>query len=79
MLTELSRFSDIIILTKPMTERAADPELLARQVSHVSSNYQIIPHVRDAVNAAIEHAKPDDVVLITGSHYTVGEAMSQVN
>jgi dihydrofolate synthase/folylpolyglutamate synthase len=79
MLTELNRFSDVIILTKPMTDRAADPELLARQVSHVSSNYQVIPHVREAVNAAIEHAKADDVVLITGSHYTVGEALSQMN
>ncbi len=79
MLTDLNRFSDVIILTKPTTERAADPEMLARQASMVSSNFQVIPHVRDAVNSAIEHAKPDDVVLITGSHYTVGETLSQLN
>jgi dihydrofolate synthase/folylpolyglutamate synthase len=78
MLVDLDRFSDIIILTKPMTDRAADPELLARQVSHITNNFQVIPHVRDAVNTAIEHARPTDVVLITGSHYTVGEALSQM-
>jgi len=78
MLAELGRFADVMIITKPMTDRAADPEKLARQASHLTSNFQIIPHVRDAVKTAIEHAKPDDVILITGSHYTVGEAMSQL-
>jgi len=78
MLTELGRFADVMIITKPMTERAADPEKLARQASHLTSNFQVIPHVRDAVKTAIEHAKPDDVILITGSHYTVGEAISQL-
>jgi dihydrofolate synthase/folylpolyglutamate synthase len=78
MLVELDRFADVIIITKPMTERAADPELLARQVSHITDNFQIMPHVRDAVNTAIKGAKPTDVVLITGSHYTVGEALSQM-
>jgi dihydrofolate synthase/folylpolyglutamate synthase len=77
MLTELGRFADVMIITKPMTERAADPEKLARQASHLTSNFQVIPHVRDAVKTAIESARPEDVILITGSHYTVGEAMSQ--
>jgi dihydrofolate synthase/folylpolyglutamate synthase len=76
MLTELGRFANVIIITKPMTDRAADPEKLARQASHLTSNFQVIPHVRDAVKTAIDNARPDDVILITGSHYTVGEAMS---
>ncbi len=79
MLTELNRFSDIIIITRPTTDRAADPDLLARQASVINSNFQVIPHVRDAVNAAIDHAKSDEIVLITGSHYTVGEALSLMN
>ena len=79
MLTELNRFVNTIILTKPTTDRAADPEVLARQASHITSNYQVIPHVRDAVSSAIEHANEDEVVLITGSHYTVGEALAQMN
>lgn len=78
MLTELNRFVDVIIITKPTTDRAADPELLARQASHITSNFQVIPHVREAVNTARDHARAEDVVLITGSHYTVGEVLSQI-
>lgn len=79
MLVELNRFADVIIITKPTTDRAADPEKLARQASHLSGNFQVIPHVREAVNTAMEHAKPENVVLITGSHYTVGEVLSQTD
>ena len=78
MLTELDKFADVIILTKPMTDRAADPEKIIRQVGQLTNSFQIIPHVREAVNAALEHAKPEDVVLVTGSHYTVGEVLSQM-
>jgi len=78
MLVELDKFADVIILTKPMTDRAADPEAMARQISQLGNSFQIIPHVREAVNAAMEHAKPEDVVLVTGSHYTVGEVLAQL-
>jgi dihydrofolate synthase/folylpolyglutamate synthase len=78
MLTELSRFTDIIIITKPMTERAADTDILARQASHLSGDFQVIPHVREAVKVAIENAQPEDIVLVTGSHYTVGEVLSHM-
>ena len=76
MLTELNRFANVIIITEPITDRAADSETLARQASHITSNFQIIPHVRDAFKAALNHAKDDDIVLVTGSHYTVGEVLS---
>ncbi|OQX92649.1 MAG: hypothetical protein B6D58_01870 [candidate division Zixibacteria bacterium 4484_95] len=76
MLQDLVRFADVIILTKPMTDRAADPEVLAREVARIQSNFQVIPFVRDAYLAAIDHAKHEDVVLVTGSHYTVGEVMA---
>lgn len=76
MLNELNRFADVIIITKPMTERAADTSKLARQVSHLTTNFQVIPHVKDAYNAALEFAGTEDIVLVTGSHYTVGEILS---
>ncbi|MCD6163357.1 MAG: bifunctional folylpolyglutamate synthase/dihydrofolate synthase [candidate division Zixibacteria bacterium] len=76
MLIELNRFAKVIIITKPITDKAADTEILARQASHLTSNFQIIPHVDKAYEAALNHAKPDGVVLVTGSHYTVGEVLS---
>jgi len=78
MLNELNRFAKVIIITKPMTDRAADTEVLARQATQISSNFQVIPHVRDAFKAAVEFAKAEDVVLVTGSHYTVGEVLAQM-
>jgi folylpolyglutamate synthase/dihydropteroate synthase len=76
MLTELSRFTNVIIITKPMTDKAANTDVLARQASHMTGDFQVIPHVREAVKTAIDNARPDDVVLVTGSHYTVGEVLS---
>jgi dihydrofolate synthase/folylpolyglutamate synthase len=78
MLQTLERFTDTIILTKPMSDRAADPDMLAHEAAKITTNFQIIPHVRDAYLAALEHAKPSDVVLVTGSHYTVGEVLAHL-
>ncbi|NLI15859.1 MAG: bifunctional folylpolyglutamate synthase/dihydrofolate synthase [candidate division Zixibacteria bacterium] len=76
MLQTVERFAGTIILTKPMSDRAADPEMLAHEASKITTNFQVIPHVRDAYKAALEFAKPTDVVLVTGSHYTVGEILA---
>jgi len=78
MLQTLERFTSTIILTKPMSDRAADPEMLAREAAKITTNFQVIPHVRDAYKAALEHAQPTDVVLVTGSHYTVGEILALI-
>jgi len=78
MLTELGRFTNVIIITRPMTDKAADTDILARQESRLTGDFQIIPHVREAVRVAIDNARPDDVVLVTGSHYTVGEVLSRM-
>jgi dihydrofolate synthase / folylpolyglutamate synthase len=79
MLQTLERFTDTIILTKPMSDRAADPDMLASEAAKITTNFQIIPHVKDAYMAALEHAKPTDVVLVTGSHYTVGEVLASID
>ena len=76
MLAELNKFVKAVIITKPVTERAADPEKIARQAAHLTGNFQVIPHVREAFAAAVNHAGEDDLVLVTGSHYTVGEVLS---
>jgi dihydrofolate synthase/folylpolyglutamate synthase len=76
MLKELDRIAEIIILTRPMTDRAADPALLAEDIAKIHSNFQVIPMVREAYHSAKELAKPDEVILVTGSHYTVGEVLA---
>jgi dihydrofolate synthase/folylpolyglutamate synthase len=76
MLKELDRIAEIIILTRPMTDRAADPGLLAEDIAKIHTNFQVIPMVREAYQAARDLCKPDEVILVTGSHYTVGEVLS---
>jgi len=75
MLKELDRVAEIIILTRPMTGRAADPALLAEDIAKIHSNFQVIPLVREAYKSAKDLARPDEVILVTGSHYTVGEVL----
>jgi len=79
MLEELDRIADVIILTRPMTDRAADPEVLAKEISKNGFNINVIPMVSDAYKAAREIAEENDVILITGSHFTVGEVLSNLS
>ena len=78
MLKELDRIANIIILTRPMTDRAADPNILAEDIAKIHTNFQVIPMVRDAYQSARELCRPDEVILVTGSHYTVGEVLSSL-
>jgi dihydrofolate synthase/folylpolyglutamate synthase len=78
MLKELDTIADVIILTRPMSDRAADPNILAEDIAKIHSNFQVIPHVRDAYQSALELCRPEEVVLVTGSHYTVGEVLSSL-
>jgi dihydrofolate synthase/folylpolyglutamate synthase len=79
MLEELDRIADIIILTRPMTDRAADPEMLAKEIPKNGFNINVIPMVDDAYRSAKEIAEKDDVILVTGSHFTVGEVLSHLS
>jgi dihydrofolate synthase/folylpolyglutamate synthase len=79
MLNEVGNFAKVIYLTKPITERAADPKLLASEVSKQGLNFKVIPVVKEAYKYALSQARPGEVVLVTGSHYTVGEVMAALS
>ena len=76
MLKELDQIAGIIILARPMTDRAADPQMLAEEIAKSRTNYKVIPMVHEAYKAARDICDPGDVILVTGSHYTVGEVLS---
>ncbi len=78
MLEELDKFASMIILTRPMTDRSADPDALAEEITRSGSNIRVIPMVKDAFTAGRELAGKNDVLLITGSHYTVGELLAEL-
>jgi dihydrofolate synthase/folylpolyglutamate synthase len=73
MLKELSQKAKFIVLTKPDYKRAADPEVLEGVLRTSNTPYEIIPHINQAYLFALKNTKPDDIICITGSHFSVGE------
>lgn len=68
---------DRVIATAPNVpgKPAVDPALIQETVAAMSSiPVSTAPNVRAAVNGAIQLAGPDDLILVTGSLYLVGEA-----
>ncbi|MDY6838075.1 MAG: folylpolyglutamate synthase/dihydrofolate synthase family protein [Thermodesulfobacteriota bacterium] len=74
MLRELAGISHRMILTRPQYERAADPADLSSFVRCLKQDFVVIPHLVDAISLALDEAGHGDLVCITGSLYTVGEA-----
>lgn len=68
---------DRAFATAPATDRAAPPERVAAALQAGGmdpSAVSVEPGVPEALGAALDHAGEDDLVLVFGSFYTVGEA-----
>jgi dihydrofolate synthase/folylpolyglutamate synthase len=74
VLEALAPLADRIFVCQPQWKRAQSADLLADVARRFSNAVEIICSVQDAARAAIAAATPRDLVLITGSFYTVGEA-----
>ncbi len=74
MLNELTPVVDEVLLTRPETERAAEP----RQLLPLVCNAVATESVEQALRAVRKKAAPDDVVIVTGSFYTIGEARTLI-
>ena len=71
ILKELTPLTKQIILVKPSIPRALDPKILAKHVK----NCIIIQNPKKALKYAKKTANKDDLILITGSIYVVGEVI----
>jgi len=76
MLGEISKKAKFVVLTKPEYKRAAEPESLSEVVIRETIPYEIVPRIRDAYLFALKKAKLDDIICVTGSHFTVGEFLN---
>ena len=74
MLKELASFSDLMIMSRPQNERAADPHELASFARPLTQDLVVIPHLPEAISFALKQAGAADAVCVTGSLYTVGDA-----
>jgi len=63
-----------LILTVPETPRAAPLELLFKKACPYAGRVEMIEDVEMACRFALSKAGPDDLICVTGSIFTVGEA-----
>jgi len=72
MLKELIPLADRTILVKPKIPRALEPKILEKCVK---KDYIIIKDTKKALKYAKNIVKKDDLILVTGSIYVVGEVI----
>ena len=68
--------ADFVIYTRPEYYRSADPAVLRDAARPLGKSGEIIRNIPDALKRAKEMAGPQDLILICGSLFTVGEAMA---
>jgi dihydrofolate synthase/folylpolyglutamate synthase len=72
MLGILASLADQMIFTRVAMERSADPELLVKSIPVQVSN-RVIHDSKTALAALLDTAQPDDIVVVAGSLYLLGE------
>jgi len=76
MLKIIAPIGDIIVTTKSQNKRAAEPSKLEEMVKKLNFKNPVVVKnkVHEAVKYALSMAKKDDLICVTGSLFTVGEA-----
>jgi dihydrofolate synthase / folylpolyglutamate synthase len=73
MVHKLAPLADHLILTRPRYERAAEPESLREVAGEFAKRTELIRSVRQALKRAMTLATSEDLVVVTGSLYFIGE------
>jgi dihydrofolate synthase/folylpolyglutamate synthase len=73
VLNYLAPRADEVIATKSQWEKARPAQDIFDAACQLNPNVRIVEPVSAAVQAALESAAEDDLILITGSFYTIGE------
>ena len=76
MIEIITPMSDIVIVTMMKSQRATSSKVLAGEISHYKDKKNIFVEkdIFLAIELALKKAKKDDLICITGSLHTVGEA-----
>jgi dihydrofolate synthase/folylpolyglutamate synthase len=67
---KIEKLNPFVIATKASVSRSKEPE----EIAEYFKNATIIPDLKKAINYAVEKAEKNDLLLITGSIFVVGEA-----
>ncbi|MCK4456011.1 MAG: bifunctional folylpolyglutamate synthase/dihydrofolate synthase [Thermoplasmata archaeon] len=74
MLEAIAPVAGRIICTKPDYWRAMDPEEIEREARRLVDDVEVAPSVHEAIERALSLSDDDDVICITGSIFTAGDA-----
>ena len=78
MLEILAKLADEIIFTRVSMERSADPELLAKNIP-VPIPSRVFQDSQTALAALLDRAQPDDILVVAGSLYLLGEVRPRLS
>ncbi|MEM3399791.1 MAG: folylpolyglutamate synthase/dihydrofolate synthase family protein [Candidatus Micrarchaeia archaeon] len=73
-LAQLAPLAHLVVVNRPSVDRAAEPKEIARLASAFCKRIKIVENVRNSIKYALSEARPDDMVLVTGSIYMLCEA-----
>jgi dihydrofolate synthase/folylpolyglutamate synthase len=76
IMREIVPLADQVIFTRPEYYRAASPETLMQKAERFKKRGEIVTPLSEALKKARRMAGPEDVILVAGSLFTVGEAMA---
>ena len=75
-LKTLAPLADHIIFSKPHTDRATSPSVLLDVLGRKGKKAEVIEEMKDAIEKGLFLTREEDLLCITGSLYTIGEAKS---
>ena len=76
MIAHICAVADKIFISKNQSDRAADIEEQAQVARSTKTPFEIAEGVVNAVGKAVDSAAVDDIVVITGSLYTISEVLA---
>ena len=77
MIENIAQVADHFIITKhSVTARAAEPEVLIKEINKAGKTYQVQLESDIAFETAVNQASEGDMVLVIGSVYLAGDARS---
>ena len=79
ILKQIVPYADHVIYTRPRYSRAANPEVLFEYGKTLHRSGSTIGKLEEAIDKAKAMARPIDLVVICGSLFTVGEALSYLD
>ena len=79
MINEIAPLSKKIIALTPNSDRAELSSELKKEIEKVNNNVESFESYEDAFKSILKLAKEDDLILVTGSLYMIGEMRGIIN